>query len=94
MKSNNHVSRKAFLAATTVAAGIILLLSACTNAGSGQEKLLPIPDKLVVLTHDDRSNSWIRFVAPLLKEYGFGATFYVTEGLGYEQNEDYWITWD
>ena len=94
MKTNTHVSRRTFLAATTVVTVLSVLISACTNEGSGRKKLLPIPDKLVVLTHDDRSNSWIRFVAPLLKEYGFNATFYVTEGLGYQQNEDYWITWD
>jgi peptidoglycan/xylan/chitin deacetylase (PgdA/CDA1 family) len=95
MKSHKHFSRKAILAVTTVVAGIILVLSACTNTGSGdQKKLSPIPDKLVVLTHDDRSKSWIQFVAPLLKEYGFNATFFVTEGLGYQQSEEHWITWD
>ena len=94
MKSNIQVSRKAFLAVMTIAAVIIILVSACTNAGSGQKKLLPIPDKLVVLTHDDRSKSWIQFVAPLLKEYGFNATFFVTGGLGYQESEEHWITWD
>ncbi|GAG89429.1 unnamed protein product, partial [marine sediment metagenome] len=34
------------------------------------------------------------FVAPLLKRYGFGATFFVTEGLGYQGNEQHWITWE
>jgi peptidoglycan/xylan/chitin deacetylase (PgdA/CDA1 family) len=40
--------------------------------------LKPIPDKLVVLTFDDACLSHATFVAPLLKQYGFGATFYVT----------------
>ncbi|RZJ85382.1 MAG: hypothetical protein EOO20_20165, partial [Chryseobacterium sp.] len=35
--------------------------------------------KTVVLTFDDSSQSHYRFVAPLLKKYGFGATFYVCE---------------
>lgn len=38
----------------------------------------PIPDKTVVLTFDDAVKSHRTFVGPLLKEYGFGATFFVT----------------
>lgn len=38
-----------------------------------------IPDKLVVLTFDDASVSHATFVAPLLKKYGFGATFFICE---------------
>ena len=36
-------------------------------------------DRLVVLTFDDAVSTHYSFVAPLLKEYGFGATFYVCE---------------
>jgi peptidoglycan/xylan/chitin deacetylase (PgdA/CDA1 family) len=39
----------------------------------------PIPDKLVVLTFDDAAISHATYVAPLLKKYGFGATFFVCE---------------
>ncbi|MEP0712168.1 polysaccharide deacetylase family protein [Algoriphagus sp.] len=39
----------------------------------------PIPDKLVVLTFDDASASHYTVVAPMLKEYGFGGTFFVCE---------------
>jgi len=38
-----------------------------------------VPDKLVVLTFDDGVVSHATFVAPLLKEYGFGGTFFVCE---------------
>ena len=38
----------------------------------------PIPNKTVVLTFDDAVKSHHTFVAPLLKEHGFGATFFVT----------------
>jgi peptidoglycan/xylan/chitin deacetylase (PgdA/CDA1 family) len=38
-----------------------------------------VPDKLVVLTFDDAVRSHYTTVAPLLKRYGFGATFFVTE---------------
>ena len=39
----------------------------------------PIPDRLVVLTFDDASVSHATFVAPLLKTFGFAATFFVCE---------------
>ena len=39
----------------------------------------PIPDKLVVLTFDDGVVSHATVVAPLLKKYGFGGTFFVCE---------------
>jgi peptidoglycan/xylan/chitin deacetylase (PgdA/CDA1 family) len=38
-----------------------------------------VPDKLVVLTFDDAVLSHATYVAPLLKKYGFGATFFVCE---------------
>jgi len=58
-------------------------------------KLLPIPDKLVVLTFDDRSITWFTFVAPLLKSYGFGATFFVSEAPWlYDGHEELWISWE
>jgi len=38
-----------------------------------------IPDKLVVLTFDDAPASQYSVVAPMLKELGFGATFFVCE---------------
>ncbi len=43
------------------------------------EAALPIPDGTVVLTFDDAVKSHIDFVAPLLKEHGFGATFFITQ---------------
>ena len=42
------------------------------------KKVLPVPDRLVVLTFDDAVKSHRTFVAPLLKELGLGATFFVT----------------
>ena len=38
--------------------------------------LIPISEKLVVLTFDDGCISDVEFVIPLLSEYGFGATFF------------------
>ena len=53
-----------------------------------------IPDKLIVLTFDDGKKSDTEFVAPLLKKYGFGATFSITEGLTFLKNKDRHLTWD
>ncbi|MDA2926554.1 polysaccharide deacetylase family protein [Acidobacteria bacterium AH-259-O06] len=68
--------------------------------------MLPIPDRLVVMTIDDGNKSDITYVAPLLKQYGFGAAFYITEagmrGLGFgrkksveavERPENF-VTWE
>ncbi|RAK70650.1 polysaccharide deacetylase family protein [Hymenobacter edaphi] len=38
-----------------------------------------VPERLVVLTFDDAVRSHATYVAPLLRQYGFGATFFVCE---------------
>ena len=53
-----------------------------------------VPDRLVVLTFDDGAKSDIETVAPLLKSYGFGATFFITEGLNFLANKEHRLTWD
>ncbi|MCZ6636201.1 MAG: polysaccharide deacetylase family protein [bacterium] len=54
----------------------------------------PIPDKLVVLTFDDGVKSQATFAAPLLKQYGFNATFYITEGLNFLDKKTRYMTWE
>src|SRR5437588_5250516 len=54
----------------------------------------PIPDKLVVLTFDDSSKSHFTVARPLLKKYGFGATFFITEGFDFRTNKRDYLTWD
>jgi len=56
--------------------------------------LLPIFDQLIVLTFDDGNKSDITYVAPLLKRYGFGATFYITEGFGAAGDRERRLTWE
>lgn len=56
--------------------------------------LEPVPDKLVVLTFDDSVASHYQFVAPLLKKYGFSATFFITEGFSFRTNKKDYMTWD
>ena len=59
----------------------LLFLSAYLSTKSLQAQILrkPIPDKLVVLSFDDGPVSHATTVAPLLKKYGFNATFFVCE---------------
>jgi len=56
--------------------------------------LLPIPDRLVVLTFDDGPKSQATFAAPLLQQCNFGATFYITEGLRFLENKERYMTWE
>ncbi len=53
-----------------------------------------VPDKLVVLTFDDSVASQATVVAPLLKKYGFGATFFITEGFDFATNKKQYMTWE
>lgn len=53
-----------------------------------------VPDKLVVLTFDDSSASHATIAAPLLKRYGFGATFFITEGFTFTTNKRDYLTWE
>lgn len=74
-----------------------LLLGACLAAHAcgdrASEKRKPVEGPLVVLTFDDATQSQRTIVAPLLKKYGFGATFYVCEFPGFE-NKDHYMTWE
>jgi peptidoglycan/xylan/chitin deacetylase (PgdA/CDA1 family) len=56
--------------------------------------LEPIPDKLVVLTFDDSAKSHHATVRPILKRFGFGATFFVTEGFDFATNKQDYMTWE
>src|SRR5437660_5527497 len=59
----------------TLHLAILFLLCAFDSPGAAPET---VPSRLVVLTFDDAVKSHRTFVAPLLKELGFGATFFVT----------------
>ena len=49
--------------------------------------LKPIPEKLVVLTFDDSCASHATYVGPVLKEMGFGATFYISNFGSFEKRK-------
>ncbi len=50
-----------------------------------------VPDKTVVLTFDDAVRSHLTVVAPLLKEYGFGATFFISKA--WMTDAEHFLTW-
>jgi peptidoglycan/xylan/chitin deacetylase (PgdA/CDA1 family) len=52
----------------------------------------PVPDKTVVLTFDDGVRSHLAFVAPLLKEHGFHATFFVPRC--WRDDEENFLSWE
>jgi len=56
--------------------------------------LEPLPDKVVVLTFDDASKSHFTVARPILKKYGFGATFFITEGFDFPTNKRDYMTWE
>lgn len=64
------------------------------SAAPAPTKPLPVPDKLVVLTFDDSSVSHYTNARPVLKKYGFGATFFITEGFTFPTNKKDYMTWE
>ena len=67
----------------------LLLICGCQTPQSGD-----VPDKLVVLTFDDSVASHYSVVRPILKRYGFGATFFITEGFDFHTRKDLYMTWE
>lgn len=54
----------------------------------------PIPEGLICLTFDDGVKSQYSFVAPLLETLGFGATFFISEGLRFLEDKTRYMTWE
>ncbi|MFL2870015.1 MAG: polysaccharide deacetylase family protein [Pirellulaceae bacterium] len=52
------------------------------------------PDKVVVLTFDDSVRSQYEIVRPILLKYGFGATFFITEGFEFTSDKTNYMTWE
>ncbi|MCX6866713.1 MAG: polysaccharide deacetylase family protein [Verrucomicrobia bacterium] len=71
---------------------VILLIMGATLVRSGE--LLPVPARLIVLTFDDGNKSDVEFVALLLKQYGFGATFFVSDCDWFRKDKQTYMTWE
>ncbi|MCH8924022.1 MAG: polysaccharide deacetylase family protein, partial [Planctomycetes bacterium] len=79
--------------ARTLAIGLAAVSIWQAAEAAKRPALRPIPEGLVVLTFDDANISDRTLVAGVLKKHGFGATFYVTEGLGFLKSKDHYTTW-
>ena len=80
MPWKSKLNRREFLQrnVTAVAALELSRRLARAETSTPAPSILPIPDKTVVLTFDDAVKSHRTFVAPVLKELGFRATFFAT----------------
>ena len=58
------------------------------------QALEPVRDRLVVLTFDDSVASHHSVVRPILRRYGFGATFFITEGFSFRTNKQDYMRWE
>jgi peptidoglycan-N-acetylglucosamine deacetylase len=70
-----------------------LLLIMPGTTGHSQILKKKIPDRLVVFTFDDATASQYSIVAPLLRQYGFGATFYVCEFPPSSADSNIYMNW-
>jgi peptidoglycan/xylan/chitin deacetylase (PgdA/CDA1 family) len=82
------VSNEYFLRIIRASAVLVLLITCHLRAVDA------VPDRLVVLTFDDSVASQATRVAPLLTQYGFGATFFITEGFEFADDKTNYMTWD
>lgn len=67
---------------------VAVVLSLATNHALA----IQIPDKTVVLTFDDAVRSQITFVAPLLEQLGFKATFFITDK--WMDDQAHFLSWE
>jgi len=74
---------------TMMVRGAALVSAALCVSVSASE---PIPNKTVVLTFDDAVKLHLENVAPLLKEYGFGATFFISHA--WMNDREHFMSWE
>ncbi len=67
---------------------VVLAAFVASTLGSGNI----LPAKTVVLTFDDSVRSHLEVVAPLLKQYGFGGTFFISHA--WMNDKEYFLTWE
>jgi peptidoglycan/xylan/chitin deacetylase (PgdA/CDA1 family) len=72
------------------------MVLACFRGDEVSAQILkrPVPDHLVVLSFDDAASSHYHIVAPVLKKYHFGATFFVCEFPPDFPDTTKYMTWD
>src|SRR5690242_12197426 len=73
----------------------MLMMAACSTTSA-----LPVAPnaetkpKPVVLTFDDSVKSHYTVAREVLKRYGFGATFFITEGFSFKTNKNLYMSWE
>ncbi len=81
---------------TEILAPVVLLMAAVASHAeqlASKPTCKPVPNRIVVLTFDDSVKSHYTTVRPILKQYGFGATFFITEGFDFRTNHQDYMTW-
>lgn len=91
-----HVLTSLFLLAVSCIGEVSADESGTTSGGVAKRanEAAVVPDRLVVLTFDDSAVSHATHVGPLLKKFGFGATFFITEGFNFTTNKKDYMTWE
>ena len=89
MLKRNSLSNQNRIAWWKLLAAIMAVVGPCVGDAADA-----VPDKIVVLTFDDSVRSQFDVVRPLLKQYGFGATFFITEGFEFRKDKQNYMTWD
>jgi len=67
------------LKALMIGLGLIAGMAFVADTEKAKTGSVPLPEKVVVLSFDDAISSHYSVVAPILKDYGFGATFFICE---------------
>ena len=71
---------------------IVLIAFLTFFVGIAQMRAARVPDKTVVLTFDDAVKSQLTIVAPLLKELGLHATFFISQR--WMDDQEHFLTWE
>ncbi|MEO2017531.1 MAG: polysaccharide deacetylase family protein [Fuerstiella sp.] len=83
-----------FCCAYQVAADELISNAGVSEKKTSESDVVLVPDRLVVLTFDDSAITHATHVGPLLKKFGFGATFFITEGFNFTTNKQAYMTWE
>ena len=70
----------------------LILTMICAAGLADAPKHKPVPPKTVVLTFDDAVKTHLTVVAPMLKQFGFRATFFISQK--WMEDQSYFLNWE